>query len=408
MIQKYLYSRDSKGKVRVLIITIKELTTVETDLTRSGTYAYTISRASGLLDGKLIQQPTISIVKGLAGRTLKEQCELKVTSIINSQRDKGYKLLSELTSGDVDPNDYEVIDGLLPTLKTYVNGSQKLMLAKDPKPGTKYFKRGLATLWWAKKWWISRKLDGIRAAVFVNKGEFKAISRTGKSLDVAFTNIFRNIDLLKVSQVLGEDKMIDGELYIHGRRLQTLAGIAALKEYDPLRHDDLEFWIFDYADDTTTAEERAKKLNALAALLKGTNVKINIQTPVTSYDEAKLYHDAVVQKGYEGAILRDATGLYGYGKRDDRMIKLKEFQDAEFQITGYKLGLRGAEDMCFTCVTEDGKPFEAKPIGDKQTKLGYVADFDNIKGKMLTVKFFNYSADDIPILPAGVCVRDYE
>ena len=398
-IKKYLYSLDSKNKIRVLIISVIQ-----------GLVDYTIHRETGLLDGKLISQPVLSVVKGKAGRTISQQVELQVNSIINKQREKGYKLLTELTSGDIDPMDYTVIESLMPKVKTFTNGERKLMLAKDPKPGVKYFTKNQKwpTPMWQKDWFISRKLDGIRAAVISVDGEFKAFSRTGKSLNVPFTHIFKDLDLTRVSQYIGEDKMIDGELYKHGKRLQLISGIAALKVYDSTRHDQLEFWIFDYADDTSTAEQRAKKLNALIPMLKGSKIKINVQSKVTSYEDAKVLHDSFVTDGYEGAILRDASALYGYGVRDDRMIKLKEFQDDEFEITGFKLGLRGAEDMCFTCKTEDGKYFEAKPIGDKATKVDYLQKMPTLIGLMATVKFFYYTEDGIPCLPSMVAIRDYE
>ena len=52
------------------------------------------------------------------------------------------------------------------------------------------------------------------------------------------------------------------------------------------------------------------------------------------------------------------------------MIKIKEYQDAEFEITGISEGLRD-EDMCFTCVTEDGIEFKAKPMGSRELKQEY-------------------------------------
>ena len=54
-------------------------------------------------------------------------------------------------------------------------------------------------------------------------------------------------------------------------------------------------------------------------------------------------------KGFEGVVIRNPSKLYGFGKRTNDMIKIKEYQDAEFEITGISEGLRD-EDMCFTCV----------------------------------------------------------
>lgn len=409
----YLYSRDTKGKIRIMEIRVNPVIIqdpqggVETSIIQR----VDISKTTGLLDGKHTAQPTVTIYKGKAGRTITQQVELQVNSLISKQMDKGYKLLSDLTIENVDPFDYNTIDDILPTVKTHINGHLKLMLAKDPKPGNQFFDIYAApTPRINKAWLVSRKLDGVRASVRMDKhGNFEAMSRSGKSLNVAFTNIFKDINLLRLFQTIGEDKMLDGELYIHGKPLQEITGVVALKDYDPLRHDELMFWIFDFADHTTTAVERDNRLKKFVIQdPSNSRIFMNKQSMVTDYLGAKNLHDTFIGQGFEGAILRDPESLYGYGTRDDRMIKLKEFQDDEFQIVGYKLGLRGAEDMCFECVTKDGKKFEAKPLGDKQAKLGYVADFDNINGKLLTVKFFNYTKDGIPNLPSGVAVRDYE
>ena len=129
---------------------------------------------------------------------------------------------------------------------------------------------------------------------------------------------------------------------------------------------------------------------------------------IHGYDEAKAYHDAWVAQGYEGAILRDPTKEYGFGKRDVRMVKLKEFKDEEFEIIGYKLGLRGSEDMVFGLKTKDGVEFEAKPIGDRALKERYVEDMDKIIGQKGTVKYFYMTEDGVPFLPVFKCVRNYE
>jgi hypothetical protein len=406
----YLYSRDKKGKIRVLILEIKAF---ENNYERRDVfkiYAYHIIRKSGLLDGKLTQQPTLIISKGKAGRTLQQQVDLEVNSIINKQKDKGYVLLEDLNvlpvREIVNPMNYNQIDARLPKLKTYVNGFQKVMLAKDPKPGTQWFKNGKPTSKWDRRWQVSRKLDGIRSSIVTKEDVFHSYSRTGKSLDVAFTKIFKDIDLLKVSQILGEDIMIDGELYVHGMPLQKIAGIAALKDWDEARHGQLEFWIFDYAGNDDDATTRANKLNSIS--LKGTTIRINKQYTADNYDIIKAYHDKWVMDGYEGAIARDGSKQYGYDARDERMVKLKEFQDDEFEIVGHKLGLRGSEDMCFICKTPDGKTFEPPPIGDRAQKAAYVADMPNLIGKMGTVRFFNYTVDGVPGLPKFVAVRNYE
>jgi hypothetical protein len=71
------------------------------------------------------------------------------------------------------------------------------------------------------------------------------------------------------------------------------------------------------------------------------------------------------------------------------------------------------ENQCtFTCVTEDGTEFGVKPKGTEAQREQYWIDFQagKLTGKMLTVKFFEWTTSENPVprFPVGVCVRDYE
>ena len=100
-----LVTRDSKGNIRVVYISL-----IEED---DGTYK--IERQSGLLDGKLIQQPTLYIKKGKVKRTVKQQAELEYNSIIKKQLDKGYKDCNDLGITNLTVS---AINTVLPKTKT--------------------------------------------------------------------------------------------------------------------------------------------------------------------------------------------------------------------------------------------------------------------------------------------------
>jgi DNA ligase-1 len=127
--------------------------------------------------------------------------------------------------------------------------------------------------------------------------------------------------------------------------------------------------------------------------------------PVTGLDEIMKWHDKAVSEGYEGLVIRDPEMPYKCGARDYRMLKIKEFDEAEFKITGYELGLRGVEDMCFVLSTDDGKSFKAKPMGDKATKEDYILGINEIIGMKGTVRYFHLTPEGIPNLPVFVTVR---
>ena len=92
------------------------------------------------------------------------------------------------------------------------------------------------------------------------------------------------------------------------------------------------------------------------------------------------------------------------------MIKIKQYQDSEFLVVDYELGLRGVEDMVFICETPNGNRFKAKPMGDKSVKEEYVENFDEkYRGTMATVKYFYYSnGGDIQTgVPLQPCLKAF-
>ena len=64
-----LISRDTKGKVRVLNFNLEHIKADSGD-------SYIIHRSSGLLNGKMIEQPDLAILKGKVKRTVQEQSDV--------------------------------------------------------------------------------------------------------------------------------------------------------------------------------------------------------------------------------------------------------------------------------------------------------------------------------------------
>ncbi len=400
----HLYSRDKKLKIRVLII-------------ESGIYGTSsvdagvgfIRRKTGLLDGALIDQPLILIKEGKVKRTVEQQLELELNAIIKKQQDKGYEkftsIMKDDTLEDADPMNYELIDNLLPKLKTDATGNRKPMLAKDPKAGSKA-KEG--DFFDDKDWYASAKLDGLRCKGILNVAGNKIdfYSRTGKQFKGS-VHRFEHCPILIQFLKDHPGYEVDGEIYAHGESLNKISGDVRKEVYDPERHDYLQYHIFDLPIDNVPASTRFMLLDELDTRLNGTvEIQVVKHYPVFSWDQIMKYHNQMIIDGYEGAMVQLQRSAYEFGTRSSSMWKIKLFQDAEFQIAGYKLGLRGAEDMCFIMQLPNGKTFEAKPQGNKALKESYIDDFDELLGKMATVKFFNYTVYGIPNLPSFKCVRE--
>lgn len=387
-----LIKKDSKDAIRYLKI--------NSNKEQDGTFI--IIRFSGLVGGKEVKQPPLKVKFGKAKRTVEEQTELEFNALVRKALDKGYKPLSDFTDKPFEDVTQEDLTGIVGEA-TDSNNIRKPMLAKEVGNVKRAF--------WDRHWFISSKLDGTRCLLYwdAETETVKSASRGGKDYNAISTYIRNNPKVIKFLRSRPEI-MLDGEIYVHGMPLSEISGLVRLKDYDPTKHNVLEFHCYDLAMDNTNFYQRLELLEKLGNyFLDDKNIKIVKHKKVYGYDEIKTMHDLYVAQGYEGAVVRDPVKDYKFGAKDTRMVKFKEFKEEEFEIVGYELGQRGSEDMCFIVKISDTVTCKAKPLGDRALKEKYVAEFDEkIKGKMGTVKFFYYTEEGSLFLPSFKCIRDYE
>ena len=378
-------TRDAKSKIRVIRISCnwsEEL------------YAYIIERSSGLLDGKQVIAPIITIDHGKAKRTIDQQAELQYNSELKKYLDKGYKNIKDL---GIDNLTLQAAEEALPSDNTDQNGALKPQLCKVlDKTNTKLTE---------KQWLGSYKHDGVRMLLFMRDGEVHTSSRGGQDYDIPATYIRQDPYVIKLFKE-NEGLILDGELYRHGWNLQTLSGLSRREDL-VVEHQELVFHCYDIVDTQTPFKFRAARLGQFDKNRPADSKIVFVEhRPVKGLDQIMQMHNEAVENGYEGLVIRDPEKEYKCGARDNRMLKVKEFIDSEFKILGLVEGLRD-EDMCFLMETEDGTQFKAKPIGDRAQKQWYREHLDEIIGKMGTVKYFGMTNSEHPVpnLPSFRAVR---
>ena len=386
------FKRDNKGKIRIVTLQLNFINPT-----------YTITGETGLLTGKKISRPIITVDKGKVKRSILEQATLQYNSICSGYLDKGYKEDTEL--GITDLTNLSDIETKVPTSLTDQQGNLKPMLAKSSD--------GLNTEIFNKIWYASAKLDGVRALMYWNPETFQVYtsSRGGMNYDIPSTYIRESQPLMEFFQ-LHPKIVLDGELYIHGMPLAYISGIVRLKDLCD-KHQALQYHVYDIVEESLTFSERLKILEELKQFLETypnyDKVIVLSHVQVSGYNNIIQLHNKFVHDGYEGLVIRDPNQFYKCGARDNRMLKVKKFQDSEFEILGLVEGLRD-EDLCFLLKTADGNQFKAKPIGDRNLKQWYREHIDNLIGKMGTVKFFGYTTTEnpVPFLPVFKSVRTKE
>lgn len=394
---QYLISRDAKGKIRVVEISY------EWD---DNLHAYAIYRTTGILGGKMTEQPNIYIKVGKASRTLKEQVELEYKSNIKKYLDKGYKLLEE----ELESYTEDQLNEIIGAIRTSQNGVPKPQLAKqaDKINNQKTFD---------KKYWGSRKIDGLRCLIYMgDDGELHTASRGAMNYDAAMYEILSHPNLIKLFKE-NEGLIMDGECYKHGYSLQQLNSVART-QVKAVDYEILQFYWYDIIDLNLNTTARINKINDLAKSLNLTfnperefkkdelRIQLVPHVEISGWDNIMKLHNDYVEEGWEGLVIRLQDSVYGPNKRTNDWIKVKCYKQDTFKVIDIEQGLRHYDDMVFILETEEGKQFKAKPFGDRNQKIEYTDNFEEkYKNHLGDVKYFYYSDDNTPLQPSFIAFR---
>jgi len=255
--------------------------------------------------------------------------------------------------------------------------------------------------------YVQGKYDGIRCIAIVKNGKCTLWSRTRKPV-YSCPHIIAEIE-----KNFKDDIILDGELYNDEFKNNFEHIVHLVRQQEPDKNcTDVQYHIYDTVNDNTF-DERINLLSKKFAAPTTPNFKYLVlaETHMVE-DEASVpdWFDEFKEMGLEGAILRNAAGLY-VNKRSSDLIKVKEMQDDEFEIIGINEGrgkLQGHVGA-FVCVTKDGKEFLAKMSGETARLREYFLNHSLWKGKQLTVQFQDLTgANNVPRFPVGLRIREVE
>jgi DNA ligase-1 len=244
-----------------------------------------------------------------------------------------------------------------------------------------------------------RKLDGVRCVAVPHRGLF---SRNGKPLSVHLSHVLDDVNTMPADMVL------DGELYSEELSFQEVVGLVKKKTLtgtDATKLAKIFLFVYDCIQPGTNAERNA----VLSALLPTRSLHLLLTEVCVGKEDVQRLHAGYVAEGFEGLILRNPAAEYAAGQRSVHLQKYKEFEDAEFEVVGFKEG-DGSERGCviWTCRTEDGKEFSVRPRGTHDERSDAFRGAAGAVGARLTVRFQELTDDGIPRFPVGLGIRDYE
>ena len=271
----------------------------------------------------------------------------------------------------------------------------KPMLAHD------YKKRGHNITYPA---YVQPKLDGIRCLAERDGNTISYTSRDNKD--------FVCVDHLTphLLKLMKDGDTWDGELYTKALTFQEIVSAVKRKQPNTLK---IEYWVYD----CVMAGDFEDRHYYIDSRIKNSGPILPVTTLLINSEEEMLTcHNVMLSKGYEGTMVRNVKGEYlpsdanGRNKaRSPNLQKYKDMEDAEFKIVGASEG-EGKDKGCviFTCVTDNGKEFEARPNGKYARRERWYKDRKKLIGKMLTVQYQGFTDEGKPRFPIALEIRDYE
>lgn len=202
--------------------------------------------------------------------------------------------------------------------------------------------------------------------------------------------------------------------------------------------DDLRFYAFDWIGDLNMPfGERYEKLNKFAGM-QGRDDFVVLRAPFEmahNWEDVLRIERKYVSMGWEGVITRDLAAPYKCGRstaREAYMGKLKQFSDAEFEITGWeermhngneatisetgrtkrstaKAGKIGRGDLgALICKTKDGHEFGVGTGFTDEQRAQFWGIKHQLIGQFAKVKFHETGTKDVPLLPVFLQIRPKE
>jgi DNA ligase 1 len=346
----------------------------------------TIITQFGQVGGKMqLTQDTIDEGKNV-GRsnetTAEEQAEAEASSQWEKKLKKGYVTTIEAAeAGEVDA----IIEG----------GINPMLAFPFEKQGHKI----------KYPCFVQPKIDGTRCIAIVTDGVCTLWSRTRKPI-TSMPHIVKAVEQLGRDSML-TDFVLDGELYSHDLNEDFEQIIHFVRQENAAEGSEaIQYWVYDLPGPGDFAYRNDFMNQQLSFKLPLVQVATRALANET---EAMDYFASCQQQRFEGAMLRNSAGLY-VGKRSSDLIKLKSFQDDEFEIVGVEEGRGKLQQSvgAFVCKTASGATFKAKLMGSLDKLKEHWTNQDKLIGQKLTVKFQNLTTDGLPRFPVAVALRNYE
>ncbi|ART79092.1 DNA ligase [Oceanisphaera avium] len=204
-----------------------------------------------------------------------------------------------------------------------------------------------------RRYWVSEKLDGVRAY-----WDGEALwSRAGHRFMAPkwFIASF-------------PQQHLDGELWLGRGQFEKVSAVVRRYQASDDEWREVRFMVFDMPNQPQKFSERVLALNELASSHSSPYLAVVAQRRLPNNQALASYLAKIVSGAGEGVMLRHQDSFYQPG-RNQELLKLKQFQDAEAKVVAYLPGQGKYKNMLGALVVQDkeGRQFRlGSGFSDKQ------------------------------------------
>lgn len=271
--------------------------------------------------------------------------------------------------------------------------------------------------------YVSPKLDGIRCVTHPTLGP---VSRSLKPIPN---------DYIRQYLAWPQSRWLDGEIVVGEPNAPDVFNRSQSGVMTGSGEPNFTYYVFDNFEAGHMCGFGIRLADAervIAAAPEQMRIKLLPHHLVNDYDELTYWEDQFVSQGYEGLMIRSPGGKYKFGRstqKEQGLLKMKRFTDAEGIITGYEPLMRNHNDPMidalglqkrgyskegkiaddtrvgnFLAVGAPGQPWDGVPFSigsglDDDSRLRYRKEIESLIGKTFSYKFQSHGSVDAPRTP---------
>lgn len=264
--------------------------------------------------------------------------------------------------------------------------------------------------------YVQPKLNGIRA--LYQRGTFQ--SRDEKLWKEP---VLKHLveQLREYSEVIG-DRILDGELYVHGWRLQRINSAIAVNRLEPTPDTPhVQFHVFDIVHNRRTFTDRWLEFSHDLRSQNFSHIHVVPTDYIANTHQLDQFFRLYTSHGYEGIMLRP-DGVYEFGEhlgkngtitqfRSQYLWKHKQWQDGEFMCIGITPG-EGKASIGIGALICKGRMVPNENGGWNPFCVG--TGFDDSEriefqrnppfGRLVKIRYLELTKDGIPFNPSFLCL----